>query len=314
MLNVSAGKTFYAVPYLFIRSLMIMKEEKAIIRTCDCGTTGKIHTASCQCSRRAEEFLAEPTRVYLHSRRAFLQTALAGGAAAALALGEAQEAHADPFMPSVADQKKLGEQASQQVLQKYHEVNDSRGRHFQNLGSRLVDALPANDRNTWDYRFHVIDSKEINAFAVPGGNMFMFTGLMDRITSDDELAAVTGHEMTHVRKQHWAKATASASKREIGLQVLLGLTHAGQGWRTLAGLGDSLLSLRYSRSEEDEADAGGLQNMVAAHYDPHGMLALFHLLQTASNGRGEPPAFLSDHPLTSDRIKKTQERINKLYS
>jgi predicted Zn-dependent protease len=290
-----------------------MNTEPSKLRECGCDAASDIHAAGCQCSRRAEEFLAAPTRVYLQSRRAFLQTLLVGGAAAGFALVEPQEANADIFTPSVADQKKLGDQAAQQVLQKYREVRDSRGRHFESLGSRLVDALPAKDRNTWDYRFHVIESKDVNAFAVPGGNMFMFTGLMDRITSDDELAAVTGHEMTHVRKQHWAKATANATKRQLGIQVLLGVTHAGQGWQTIAGLGDTLLSLKYSRSEEDEADAGGLQKMVDAHYDPHGMLDLFHLLQTSSNGRGEPPAFLSDHPLTKDRIKKAQERIDKLY-
>jgi len=291
-----------------------MKAEPTIDRSCVGDSTSETRAASCGCTRCAEEYLAEPTRKYLQSRRAFFQTLLAGGFGAGLALAAQRDADADIFTPSVADQKKLGEQAARQVLQKYREVKDARGRHFEAIGSRLVDALPTKDRETWDYRFHVIESKDINAFAVPGGNMFMFTGLMDRVTSDDELAAVTGHEMTHVRKQHWAKATANATKRELGLQVLLGVTHAGQGWQALAGVGDSLLSLKYSRGEEDEADAGGLQNMVDAHYDPHGMLALFHLLQTASNGHGDPPAFLSGHPLTKDRIKKTQERIDKLYS
>src|SRR5207248_2223102 len=160
--------------------------------------------------------------------------------------------------------KRLGDQAAQQILQKYHELHDERARKFQRIGDRLVDGLSSQDRGAWDYRFHVIESKEINAFALPGGNMFMFTGLMERVHSDDELAAVTAHEMTHVRKQHWARAAASQAKRELGIQALLGLAHAGKGWREVASIGDTLLTLRYSRSEEDEADAGGLQNMVAA--------------------------------------------------
>src|SRR5262249_38631930 len=106
---------------------------------------------------------------------------------------------------------------------------------------------------------------------------------------------------------------ASQTKRQFEIQVLLGLTHAGKVWQKLAGATDTLLTLRFSRSEEDEADAGGLEDMVAAHYDPHGMLDLFHTLQEASNGRGgEPISFLSDHPLTKDRIKRTQERIDRL--
>jgi len=244
-------------------------------------------------------------------RRQFLKIALAGGAAAAFA-GVAEESRADFLTPSPADQKKVGQQAAQQVVQKYHEVSDERARHFQRIGARLVAALPSKDRNTWDYRFHVLDSKEINAFALPGGPMFMFTGLMDRVHSDDELAAVTGHEMTHVRKQHWAKAAAKQKERSLGLGILLGLTKAGQGWQLAAGAVDTIVGLHYSRGEEDEADAGGLQNMVDAGYDPQGMLDLFHTLQTSSGGRGEPPRFLSDHPLTSDRIRKTQERIAKL--
>lgn len=151
----------------------------------------------------------------------------------------------------------------------------------------------------------------MNAFALPGGSMFMFTGLLDRLHSDDEMAAVTGHEMTHVRKQHWAKAVASQEKRRLGLTVILGLAHANRTWQNVAGLGDTMLTLKYSRSEEDEADAGGLQDMVDAGYDPHGMLDLFKTLQQVSGGR-EGPAFLSDHPLTSERIQHTEERIRRL--
>src|SRR5262249_13577604 len=134
---------------------------------CSCGAAGKVHTAGC--SQRAQEFLADPAAEYLFSRRAFLKGALAGGLALATLPLLTQEAEADLFTPSVSDQKKLGEQASQQVLQKYREVRDSRARLFNRVGNRLADALPSRDRETWDYRFHVIDSKEINAFAVPGG-------------------------------------------------------------------------------------------------------------------------------------------------
>lgn len=267
-----------------------------------------------RCGRRAEEFLAEPAAIYTESRRKFLGRILAGGLTVAATPLLAGEADADMFTPSISDQKKLGDQAAQKILQKYREVHDSRATHFNQIGARLVNALPANDRNTWDYKFHVIESKEINAFALPGGNMFLFTGLMDRMKSDDEIAAVTGHEMTHVRKQHWAHAYASQQKRELGLAVILGLTKAGRSLQALAGAGEQLYTLKFSRGEEDEADAGGLQDMVDAGYDPHGMLDLFHTLQAASGSQGSPPAFLSDHPLTSDRIKRTQQRIDRLYS
>ena len=275
-----------------------------------CGASGSV-PATCGC-RRAEAFLAEPTAAFLESRRAFLRRLVLGGLTAATLPLLSSEAQADIFTPSVADQKKMGAQAAAQVLQKYREVKDDRARRFRSVGRRLVNARNPKDRNTWDFRFRVIESKEINAFAVPGGNMFLFTGLLSRIGSDDELAAVTGHEMAHVYKQHWAKAVSDQTKRELGFAVLLGLTRANGSWQQLAGLGNSLLSLQYSRGEEDEADASGLDNLVAAGFDPHGMLALFHTLQSASGAHGEPPVFLSDHPLTSERIKRTQERIDHL--
>lgn len=279
---------------------------------CTCHTNHASGALS-QCGRRADGFLAEPTAVYTDSRRGFLTKVLAGGLTVATLPLVAGEAEADMFTPSVNDQKKLGEQSAQQILQKYREVHDSRASHFDEVGARLVNALPARDRNTWDYKFHVIESKEINAFALPGGNMFMFTGLMDKIRSDDELAAVTGHEMTHVRHQDWAHAYAGQQKREMGLAVLLGLTKAGRSLQQLAGVGEQLYTLKFSRGEEDAADAGGLQDMVDAGYDPQGMLDLFHTLQTASGRSGGPPAFLSDHPLTSDRIRRTQQRISALH-
>jgi predicted Zn-dependent protease len=280
-------------------------------RACNTGHSPEV---TCPCCRQAEEFLAEPTAIYTESRRGFLSRMLVGGLTVGALPLLAGEAEADMFTPSVSDQKKLGEQSAQQILQKYREVQDSRGSHFNQIGARLVRALPANDRNTWDYRFHVIESKQLNAFALPGGNMFLFTGLMDKMQSDDEIAAVTGHEMTHVRKQHWAKAYGSQQKRELGLAVILGLTKAGRSLQQLAGLGEQVYTLKFSRGDEDQADAGGLQNMVDAGYDPHGMLDLFHTLQSSAGGQGGPPAFLSDHPLTSERIKRTQQRIDSLYS
>ena len=256
---------------------------------------------------------------YDPSRRQFLRhAALAGvGLAAAPLLLTPQAARAGGLFgtPSPQDQKKVGDQAAQQVLQKYPEVFDARAKHFNAIGQRLVRALPAKDRQTWDFRFHVLDSKEVNAFALPGGNMFMFTGLYQLLSTDDALAGVTGHEMTHVRKQHWAQASAKQQERQAGIGLLLGLFHAGQAAQTIAGLADSAIGLKFSRGEEDQADLGGLDNMVAAGFNPQGMIQLFQALEKVSgNGGGLGGAFLSDHPLTSDRINHTQQRIAALQS
>jgi predicted Zn-dependent protease len=229
----------------------------------------------------------------------------------ALSGAAAGPARADIFTPSEKDQIRLGNQAAAEVMKKYRVVNDSRAARVEDVGRRLLDALPAKERGPWDYRFHVIDSKEINAFALPGGNVFMFTGLYNRLKTEDELAAVMGHELTHVRDQHWAHMAGAQAKRQAGLAVILGLAHANSAWQNVAGLADSLLTLRYSRKDEDQADAGGLQDMVAAGYNPEGMLGLFQILQDSAGGGGGP-AFLQDHPLTSQRIDKTRDRINQL--
>ncbi len=245
-------------------------------------------------------------------RRRFLRTAaLAGlGVCAASLLPSAAEAGGLFAAASPDDQKKVGDEAAAQVLKQYKEVTDGRAKHFNTIGQRLVRALPASDRQTWDYKFHVLDSKTVNAFALPGGNMFMFTGLYSILPTDDALAGVTGHEMTHVRLQHWAKASAKQQERQAGIGLLLGLFHASSGVQTLAGLADSAIGKKFSRGEEDQADQGGLQNMIAAGYNPEGMIELFQALEKISgNGGSIGGDFLSDHPLTSDRIKHTEERI-----
>ncbi len=252
------------------------------------------------------------------SRRLFLRNAALAGAGLAVApllIPQAAEAGGLFSAPSPDDQKKVGDQAAQQVLQKYPEVHDARARHFNQIGQRLVQALPPSDRKTWDFKFHVLDSKEVNAFALPGGNMFMFTGLYKLLSTDDALAGVTGHEMTHVRMQHWAKAEAKRQQRDTLLGIGLSIFHAGRAAQTIAGLADSAIGLKFSRGEEDQADQGGLENMVAAGYNPQGMIQLFQALEKVSgNGGGIGGDFLSDHPLTSDRIKHTEGRIAALKS
>lgn len=245
------------------------------------------------------------------SRREFCRGAVATSVVVAAAPLLVREADADAFMPSAQDQIRAGNEAAAEVKRRYRIVNDERARFLETLGRRLEGGLSSQDRGPWDYRFNVIDSKEVNAFALPGGPIYMFTGLYDRIRTEDELAAVTGHEMTHVRKQHWAHMVADQTKRQLGLSVLLGLTRAGGAWRQVAGLTDAMLTLRYSRKDEDQADQGGLQDMVAAGYNPKGMLDLFQTLQS-SGGDGGTPGFLRDHPLTKDRIRHAEDRIQQL--
>jgi len=242
--------------------------------------------------------------------RVSLPRALAAlGAAAALLAVPVQTARARSIlMPSVQDQKKLGAQAARDVEKQYKLVGGAPQRRVEKVGKRLVAALGKKDRTTWDYRFRVLNSKDLNAFALPGGNMYIFSGLLNRLKNDNELAAVMAHEIVHVRKEHWARMAAASQTRSLGLSVLLGATGADKDWYNAAGVVNGLMDLRYSRKDEDEADGEGLNNMVAAGYNPNGMLQLFQVLQSAEKSGGTP-AFMRDHPLTSDRIRKTRQRI-----
>lgn len=223
-------------------------------------------------------------------------------------LGAGGGSNAGIFRPSVSQQKKLGDEAAGQFEKKYKFVTGEKLARTERVGERLYKALPAKDRKTWTYTFHVVEDKEVNAFSIPGGNVYMYTGLLDRIKTDDELAAVLGHEMTHVRAQHWARQVESSQKRSVGISVLLGAVRASNDWYNAAGVVNTLADLRYSRKDEDEADEGGFNNMVAAGYNPQGMLDLFQILKDAA-GKGGTPVYLRDHPMTDARIKKTQERI-----
>ncbi len=250
------------------------------------------------------------------SRRVFLRrAALTGAGLAALPLLTPAGAHAGGLFaaPSADQQKQVGQQAAQQILKQYKEVFDDRAKHFNTVGQRLVRALPDADRNAWDFKFHVLDSNEVNAFALPGGPMFMFTGLYKLLPTDDALAGVTGHEMTHVRKQHWAQAQAKSQERNALIVLGLSLFKGGQAAQTIAGLANNAIGLKFSRGEEDQADEGGLNNMVAAGFNPEGMIQLFQALEKASGGGGGMPEFLSDHPLTSDRITKAKQRIVNIH-
>jgi predicted Zn-dependent protease len=249
----------------------------------------------------------------MKSGRRYALRALGGvGAATLLMAAPLQQARArNILMPSVQDQKKLGADAAKDVEKQYKTVGGAKLQRVEKVGRKLVAALNKKDRTTWDYRFRVLNSKDINAFALPGGNMYIFTGLLDRLQNDNELAAVMAHEITHVRQEHWAKAATASQMRSLGLLAILGVTKADKGWYNAAGVVNSLVDLRYSRADEDEADRGGLNNMVAAHYNPQGMLQLFQVLNSAG-GEGNTPTFLRDHPLTQDRIRKTQERIAAL--
>lgn len=229
----------------------------------------------------------------------------------AMSLALAGTASADAFKPSKADQVKLGKEAAKQVRQKYKVLpaSDSRVKLLRAVGAKVLSTVD-DSKEPWEYSFDVIDSKEVNAFAFPGGPTFFFTGLLNRMQTEDQLAAVLAHELVHVRREHWAYQYADSQKRQLGLTLILILTKASRTTADLVGLVDGLYDLKYSRGHETQADDQGFDMMVAAGYNPKGMPEIFQILKESSKG-GKPPEFLSSHPDDNSRINRINDRIAK---
>ncbi len=209
------------------------------------------------------------------------------------------------------DQIQLGKRVAKEIRQKEKVLpqSDIRVKILRKVGMRVLSTFK-DKKEPWEYSFDVIESKDVNAFALPGGPTFFFTGLLDKMKTEDELAAVIGHELTHVRKQHWAIAYVEGQRRNLLITGLLILTRANRTVADLAGLAnEAVFDLPFSRANEVEADTLGYDAMVQAHYNPQGMVDTFETLRKLSTGGGKPPEFLSSHPDEKNRIARVQKRI-----
>jgi Zn-dependent protease with chaperone function len=209
-------------------------------------------------------------------------------------------------------QIELGLKAAAQVYQQMPVLpdNSSETQYIRQLGAKLVAVIPA--EYSWPYEFHVIPQKEINAFALPGGQVFINVGTIAAAQNEAELVGVMAHEMSHVYMQHSAKQvgktqTTAAVAGILG--ALLGAAAGGViGSLAQAGInfGAEGIILKYSRTDEAQADAVGAIIMWKAGYNPQAMADFFKLL--ASQG-GSPPQLLSDHPNPGNREQAIQQEI-----
>lgn len=220
---------------------------------------------------------------------------------------------ADPFRPSIKQQIDLGKDAAKQIRKEEKVLPDSdpRVKELRRLGALIVAQIPAKERKDkpFEYTFDVIDSKEINAFALPGGPIFFYTGLLDQMKTEDEVIGILGHELTHIRNQHWASAYADTMKRKVGILVVLTILQANSDILNATDMLDSVLvGLPYSRKHETEADNVGYDVATAAGYNPQGIIDVFKILLAESKG-SKPPEILSSHPDTEKRIENLEKKI-----
>lgn len=207
-------------------------------------------------------------------------------------------------------QEQIGLQAMAQVYQQMPVLPDSNPvtQYVQQLGKKLVAVIP--QQNSWPYQFHVVQEKDINAFALPGGPLFINIGTVLSADNEAELAGVMAHEMSHVYMQHSAKQASKQSFEQGLLGVLGGLIPNGTvGTLAKVGIqvGAGIVSLKYSRGDEAQADAVGAIIMYKAGYDPHAMAQFFQKLE--QQGGGGAPQFLSDHPNPGNRVAAVDKEI-----
>jgi predicted Zn-dependent protease len=211
-----------------------------------------------------------------------------------------------PNLISKDQEIQLGKEYAAQVEQQNRIVTSGpQAERLQRVAARI---LPLADAD-YDvpYSVKLIDSKEINAFAVPGGPIYFYKGLVDLAGTDDEVASVLGHEATHIVRKHSVKQMSDAMGKETIAALLLG--NAGQTAQAVAGTLLQLQSLQFSRGDESEADKYGFRYLVKARYNPYAMADFFRKMEKAT-GSGGTPEWLQSHPLTSKRIDEAQKRAD----
>jgi Zn-dependent protease with chaperone function len=182
------------------------------------------------------------------------------------------------------------------------------------ISQRLIaQSAKWNDRaKQWQWEVNLIGSTQINAFCMPGGKIAVFSGLLDQLKlTDDETAMVVGHEMAHALREHArariAKSQGTGTALSIGAQ-LLGLGQLGD---LAANVGTQLLTLKFSRQDEIDADLVGLELAARAGFNPEASVALWEKMGQAKSGKGGP-GFLSTHPTGPDRIKRLRENVPRV--
>ena len=163
----------------------------------------------------------------------------------------------------------------------------------------------------WKWQVNLIGSRQINAWCMPGGKIAFYTGILDQLKlNDDEVAMIMGHEMAHALREHARERLAKTQATGMGLSIASQLLGLGSLGDAAANLGTQLLSLKYSRDDETEADLVGLEIAARGGYRPEASVTLWQKMQSASGNGG--PDFLSTHPSGINRIQELQANLPKV--
>lgn len=214
---------------------------------------------------------------------------------------------------SIQQDVQLGRQAAQEAEQQFPLLRDSQVQSYvERIGNRLVSAIPSQfQHREFRYYFKVVNARDINAFALPGGPMYVNRGMIEAARTEGEMAGVMAHEISHVALRH---GTAQATKGQkygllAGIAGIAGTILGGEGVGQLAQAPFAVYLLKFSREYETEADVLGAQIMARAGYDPRDLANMFQTIQRQGGGGG---GFLSDHPSPSDRYARINREAQML--
>jgi predicted Zn-dependent protease len=219
-------------------------------------------------------------------------------------------------------EKALGLEAAPKMAQQMGGVLDPRqdpdARIVAEVGHKLVNSTEASKSPyVGNFNFYLLDDpKTINAFALPGGQIFITRALYSRLQDESQLAGVLGHEVGHVIHRHSAQQMAKGQLGQM-LVVATGVGASddrghGQMAAAAAAMANQMMQLKYGRGDESQSDSYGLKLMAQAGYDPRGMLAVMEVLKAAGGG-GRQPEFLSSHPLPDNRLEEIKQIIARDY-
>ncbi len=207
----------------------------------------------------------------------------------------------------------MGQEYAQQINAQLPIIQDPEiNRYINVLGDSMARLT---SRRDLDWQFFVVDAKDVNAFAVPGGFIYVNRGLVERADQMDELAGVLGHEIGHVLRRHTIKQMEKAQGANVGVTLACILTSIcnSQVAGAAINVAGGALFARFSRQDEAEADQEGFNNTVRAGISPVGMVSMFRkLLEERKTRPGAVEAWFLTHPLEEDRITAVQARINEL--
>ncbi len=276
------------------------------------------HGAGCACT--------------LHARRRLGVVLLAAGAATSLPALPQQPQPVDGGVRGDVGRESSftnlvpAEQVEQAAAQQYAQLlrnaadqhalgpdNHPQVQRLRAIAQRIIPhALAWNPRaKQWRWEVNLLGSKDLNAFCMPGGKIAFYSGILSQLQlSDDEVAAIMGHEMAHALREHARARMGKTAATRIGASLLSAVLGLGGTGDALLNMGGQLLTLKFSREDESEADIVGLELAARAGYDPKAGVTLWQKMLGAN--KGAPPQFLSTHPSGTTRIQDIEAKLPKV--